>query len=83
MSEGARVRRGKHGVDAEIVRRRYVRSARNLVRLYLPLASEWAIYDNSGSSPHVIAKGGRGKDMLVDDARAFLGLMEAADAGHS
>lgn len=79
----ARVRRGGHGVDAVVVRRRYVRSAQNLVRLYLPLASEWVIYDNSGSKPHVIAKGGRGKDMLVDDARAFLGLMEAADAGHS
>lgn len=46
----ARVRRGGHHVPDDIVRRRFERSARNLVKLYLPIATTWRIFDNSSSS---------------------------------
>ena len=79
----ARVRRGGHGVDAGGVRRRYARSARDLVRLYLPLACEWAIYDNSGRKPRVIAQGWRGAEASIYDSREYDRLMEVADGGRS
>lgn len=42
-----RVRLGGHSVPEETARRRYERGLRNFFRLYQPLASTWAMYDNS------------------------------------
>jgi predicted ABC-type ATPase len=53
-----RVRNGGHRVDDGVIRRRYNRGLDNLLELYLPLATTWAIYDNSGAgSPVLIANG--------------------------
>lgn len=46
-----RVREGGHHVPEHVVRRRYERGLRNLFSLYLPLADEWAVYDNSSQQP--------------------------------
>jgi len=51
-----RVRRGGHGVDALIIRRRFHRSVHNLFNLYLPLAHNWRIYDNSGLRLRLVAE---------------------------
>ncbi len=50
-----RVESGGHNIPDEIIRRRYERGRRNLIDLYLPLCNRWIIYDNSSSSPIVIA----------------------------
>jgi predicted ABC-type ATPase len=42
-----RVRRGGHDVPEEIVRRPYVKGARNFFAVYSGLADTWGIYDNS------------------------------------
>ena len=42
-----RVRRGGHDVPEEVVRRRYVKGARNFFGVYSGLADTWGIYDNS------------------------------------
>lgn len=42
-----RVRRGGHDVPEEVIRRRYVKGARNFFSLYSGLADTWGIYDNS------------------------------------
>ena len=56
-----RVRQGGHDVPAEVVRRRYVRSARNFFALYQALADTWGVYDNSNANaPQYIAIGQRG-----------------------
>ncbi|MFG0283006.1 MAG: AAA family ATPase [Phycisphaerales bacterium JB039] len=52
----ARVQEGGHDVPVAVVRRRYARGLRNLFSLYLPLADEWAVYDNSGKEPAPIAR---------------------------
>jgi predicted ABC-type ATPase len=44
-----RVREGGHNVPHEDVLRRYDRSLQNFFDLYLPMADEWQIFDNSGS----------------------------------
>ena len=42
-----RVRRGGHHIPEQTIRRRYARSLANLFQVYLPLADQWAVYDNS------------------------------------
>ncbi|MES2533563.1 MAG: zeta toxin family protein [Pseudomonadota bacterium] len=46
-----RVSMGGHAVAPDIVRRRFARSLTNFMTLYVPLASQWALFDNS-SPPH-------------------------------
>jgi len=42
-----RVSLGGHDVPPDIVRRRYGRSVSNFFHLYMPLADEWTVFDNS------------------------------------
>jgi predicted ABC-type ATPase len=44
-----RVAMGGHDVPADTVRRRYGRSVSNFLTLYLPLANDWTVYDNSSA----------------------------------
>jgi len=46
-----RVAMGGHDVPTDVVRRRFGRSLSNFFSLYAPLASRWAIFDNS-QTPH-------------------------------
>jgi predicted ABC-type ATPase len=63
-----RVRKGGHSVPVADIRRRYTRSLRNLVSLYLPLAEEWTIFDNSGREPRLVADGTFGHARVMDEA---------------
>ena len=53
-----RVSEGGHDVPEAIVRRRYRAGWRNFERVYRDLVDEWAIYDNSGLPPVLLAEGG-------------------------
>ena len=44
-----RVAMGGHDVPVDTVRRRYARSMSNFLTLYLPLADDWTVYDNSSA----------------------------------
>ncbi|MCC7421386.1 MAG: zeta toxin family protein [Planctomycetaceae bacterium] len=68
-----RVSLGGHNVPEETVRRRYDRSLRNLFELYLPLADQWEILDNSrpGEKPRAIAEGGRGIPVNVSESNLW------------
>jgi len=46
-----RVSLGGHDVPADVVRRRFDRSLSNFFGLYMPLADEWTLFDNS-TMPH-------------------------------
>ena len=50
-----RVRQGGHDVPEQDIRRRYKRSLMNFFELYQPLADHWAVIDNTGTSPRMIA----------------------------
>ena len=43
-----------------VVRRRFDAGWRNWERLYKGLVDEWAVYDNSGDTPVLVAEGGCG-----------------------
>jgi predicted ABC-type ATPase len=59
-----RVQLGGHDVPEETVRRRYTRGLANFFTLYLPLATTWRFYDNSGRRSRLIAHG-TGKTQLI------------------
>jgi len=61
-----RVRKGGHDVPASDIRRRFRRSLANLTRHYLLLADAWAIFDNSGDRPGLVAEFGGGKLKVVN-----------------
>ena len=48
-----RVALGGHHVPPDVVRRRFARSLKNFFTLYLPLADEWTMFDNS-TPPHAL-----------------------------
>ena len=52
----ARVLMGGHHVEDEDVRRRFYRSRENFVKLYLPLATRWVVWDASLDRPKQLAR---------------------------
>jgi len=62
-----RVASGGHTIPEETIRRRYERGRRNLIELYLPLCEEWMVFDNSGSTPRLIAEKLPNQPPLYDD----------------
>ena len=54
-----RVIRGGHHIPEEVVRRRYERGIRNFHVVYQPLATSWAVYDNSARGELALIATGR------------------------
>lgn len=75
----SRVRKGGHDVPEDVIRRRFARSAANLLRLYLPLAATWRIYDNSERTLRLIALGERGGVPAITNAPLYRTLQEIAN----
>jgi predicted ABC-type ATPase len=61
-----RVRNGGHHIPEDIVRRRFGRSLPNFIGFYKSLADSWAIFDNSGDVPKMIAIEESGKIEILD-----------------
>jgi len=61
-----RVRNGGHHIPEAVVRRRFSRSLSNFALFYKPLADSWAILDNSGHLPKMIAFEELGKIEIRD-----------------
>ena len=52
-----RVASGGHSIPEEVIRRRYDRSIKNLIKLYIPLCDDWMVFDNSTSHYKLVTKG--------------------------
>ncbi|MBI5143167.1 MAG: zeta toxin family protein [Nitrospirae bacterium] len=64
-----RVRMGGHNVPNATIRRRYHAGIVNFFSIYKPLADTWMFYDNSTSSPHLVAYGEReAKPVVIETA---------------
>lgn len=74
-----RVRKGGHDVPASVIRRRFHRSIANLVRHYMPLADSWSVFDNSGSTPRLIAEC-HGANLEVANQEIFNKIVAAKDS---
>ena len=60
-----RVRQGGHDIPEEVIIRRYKRGLENFVKLYLPLADDWVLYDNSYERPNLIARANQTKVLQI------------------
>jgi predicted ABC-type ATPase len=69
-----RVLKGGHDVPEVIVRRRFVRSIRNFLKNYRPLAESWTLFDNSDETPKIVASEAEHK-LSIMDADKFRGLI--------
>jgi predicted ABC-type ATPase len=52
-----RVQKGGHNIPEETIKRRYERSRKNFMELYLPTCDGWSVYDNSYNNPVLVAEG--------------------------
>lgn len=62
-----RVHRGGHSVPEHDIRRRFDRGVRNLLTEYHPLVDTWALFDNSRSQHHLIARADEGEIVVIDE----------------
>ena len=51
-----RVKEGGHNIETDVIRRRYVNGIKNLFNIYLPIADEVMIFDNSEIKHELIAE---------------------------
>jgi len=51
-----RVTEGGHNIETEVIKRRYINGIKNLFEIYLPIADEVMIFDNSEGKHDLIAK---------------------------
>ncbi len=73
-----RVRLGGHDVPVEVIRRRFARSAANLFDLYLALAEEWTVFDNSGSAQSRQIASHNDHQTVVQDKESWNKLLQLA-----
>lgn len=76
-----RVALGGHDVPADVIKRRFGRSVDNFFQLYAPLASQWAVFDNS-RPPHarMVAAREEGGMVTVKEPQIWLKLQKIAQA---
>lgn len=74
-----RILKGGHSVPSEVVRRRYARGIANFVNLYMPLATQWRVYDNSNESgPSLVAVGMQGTPPTIVRGPAWRRILKIA-----
>jgi predicted ABC-type ATPase len=61
-----RVMKGGHNVPANDVIRRFSRSVANFFRLYQSLSDSWSLFNNSSSTPILIAERKNGKIRIIN-----------------
>jgi predicted ABC-type ATPase len=60
------VKNGGHDVAEFVVRRRFDKSLQHFFKYYRPLVDSWAVYDNSGEKPQMIACEVSGKIDIIN-----------------
>jgi predicted ABC-type ATPase len=66
-----RVQNGGHNIPDNIVLRRYSRSIKNFMDLYLPIANDWMVFDNSFTHPVKIAEKNNVRDHNIINKQAW------------
>ena len=60
-----RVSRGGHNIPPDVIERRYGRSIFNLINLYIPVCDQFAVFNNAGVVPEMVATGGIDIEFVV------------------
>ena len=65
----ARVKQGGHDIPADVIKRRFYRSLKNLFGLYIPLVNRWKVFDNYLTPPVQIAAGTRSRKLILQEQK--------------
>ena len=71
-----RVKNGGHSSPTETIIRRYKKGIENLIRLYMPIADNWWLYDNSLENPELIARKLITKKIEIKNKNAWVKIKE-------
>jgi predicted ABC-type ATPase len=71
-----RVSQGGHDIPEEVIRRRYLAGLWNMRHLYLPLAHDAFVYDNSDRALRLIARRDSGSPLIVLDEENWARIEE-------
>jgi predicted ABC-type ATPase len=74
-----RVESGGHNIPADVIRRRYERGRTNLTQLYLPLCARWIVYDNSSSTPVLVAESPLARSPIIYQPNIWRQIIEEAN----
>jgi predicted ABC-type ATPase len=72
-----RVSEGGHGVPAQDVRRRFLKSLRNFFNDFCPLANAWKLFDNSNESLRLVATRKNNRTVIRDRSLWSGALLQA------
>jgi predicted ABC-type ATPase len=72
------VSHGGHQIPSDVIVRRYYSGVSNMLNLYLLLADEAEIYDNTDRKRTLIAEKREGNALLVHDSDRWAQIREAA-----
>jgi predicted ABC-type ATPase len=64
-----RVLEGGHDIDADVSRRRFLKTIQNFVSVYRPFCNTWKLFENDRDAPRLLAVGKDGK-LAIRDERA-------------
>ena len=62
-----RVLAGGHSIPEDVIRRRYEAGVRNMCDLYLPLADNVQVYDNTERQQRLVAEKNRSGQLVIID----------------
>ena len=62
-----RVQEGGHNVLGRDIKRRFLRSTNNFLKLYKPLCDSWMVFDNSTNQPTPIVRGNSEQSIIFND----------------
>jgi len=66
-----RVKEGGHHIPSDIIKRRYKRGIQNLFSIYLPIADEFMLFDNSSGEVELIANKIKDDDIKIYNFKTF------------
>ena len=71
-----RVAMGGHDVPEDTVRRRFSRSLHNFNTLYIPLADQWAVFDNTVTAKATLIATQEGDNLQIKESKLWLKLQK-------
>jgi predicted ABC-type ATPase len=71
-----RVQNGGHSIPTDTIIRRYKKGIEKPFRLYMPIADNWSLYDNSFESPELIARKVIREKIEIHDKESWLKIKE-------
>jgi len=71
-----RVAEGGHNIDEEVIERRYLNGIRNLFDIYLPIADEILIFDNSEGKHELIAEKSGNSTITITNEQKYYDLFK-------